>query len=177
LRYSQGSPFYLHNIHMARINNQELKKAFSDATKTQVSEQPNDISNRTVIPVIDITPRHHKIINIAKSASITNATSATVYTTPTDQDFYLTSATLSYIKDATSTSTAIALEVIPKDVANAAVLRFAALTLTAANGNLSQSFVPPILLKRGSNINVTSDTNIANIKAMATVQGYTDDVD
>lgn len=161
---------------MVNINNQEMKKAFSDSTKTQLSDQPNQVDNSRVLTTIDITPRNHKIANVIKGGTLSNATSFTVYTTPTIGDFYLTGAHLTYIKDATSTATTLSLTVVPKDQNVASpLLRFATFTLTAGNDSESISLNPPILLARNSTILVTSDTAVANIKAQGQIVGYVDE--
>jgi len=160
---------------MVTINNSELKKAFSDSTKTQLTEQPNQVDNRNVIPIIDVTPLKHKVCQIVKGATLNNATTATIYTTPTNQDFYLCTAQASYIKDVTSTATSLSIEVTTRDGANAPILRFATFTLTVGQNTGSVTFSPPIMVKRGSSINLASDTNVANIRMQGAITGYLDD--
>lgn len=153
-----------------------MKKAFSDSTKTQLQEQPNEVDNSKVLTTIDVTPRNHKVANVIKGGTLLNATSFTVHTTPVTGDFYLTGAHLTYIKDATSTASTISLTVVPKEQNVATpVLRFATLTLTAGNGSEAMTFSPPILLARNSTILVTSDTAVANIKAQGQIIGYLED--
>lgn len=120
-----------------------------------------------ITPVIPIVPR----INIIKRASALNATSATVYTTPTDKDFYLTNACLSVIKDVTSTSTSSTITAVV-DGTTVNILEIASITLTVQENTVSQKW-DGLKLDRGSNINVTNSTNVANIRASACIQGYT----
>ena len=132
---------------------------------------PNQLAEK-VVPVIDVHPDHNRIANVVVSDILANGTSATLYTTPTDRDFYLTSATLSTIKDATSTSTASAIEITPQVGLATKILSIVGLTLTAQNFSIATSFNCPILLKRGSSINITNSTNVANITSRAAITGY-----
>jgi len=156
---------------MIRINSQEMKKAFSDNTKTQVTEQVNIVDNSKVIPIVDVTPWNNKICDIIKFGVATNSTSTTIYTTPTNQDFYLVSATLSTIKDATSTSTNSGLNVVING-ANSALLSISSLTLTAQSETVSVSLSTPIKVDRGSNITVTNGTNVANATSRGNIAGF-----
>lgn len=158
---------------MVTINSQELKRAFSDSTKSQLVEQPNQIDNRIVIPTIDITPRNHAVVNLVKHGNASNATSSTVFTTDTKKETYVTAAVLSVTKDATATSTVTTIQVIPESTNVAAnLLHITGLTLTAQSDCMSLSFNPPIKLAKGSNVTITNSTNVANVNARATIVGY-----
>lgn len=110
-------------------------------------------------------------ITVIKGNSATNATASTIYTTPTDRDFYLTSATLSVIKDATSTSV---LSSITMYVDGAVVLplKISGITLTPQSESVTISYPFPIRLDRGTIITCTATTNIANIRVDGVITGY-----
>jgi hypothetical protein len=158
----------------AKIYNSNLTKEIVDGAKLQLSQGqiPSELAEK-VIPVMEVNPKLLRIANIVKSTSATNSTSAIIYTTPTDKDFYLTGANISNIKSALSTSTFSAINVILKgaNVSNI-LLNLTGITLTAANGAYSQNFIPPILLKRGSEITITNSTNVAEIKSSGQIIGY-----
>jgi len=176
LRYSQGSPFRHHtHTHMVTINNSEMKAAFSSATKTQVFEQPNQVDNSRVIPIVDVTPRKYKIANFVKRTTLTNASNATIYTTPADKDFYLTSAQLSIIKDVTATSIFTIITAVIGG-ATREILMLPGFTLTVQNQTTSIAYTIPIKLDRNTNIAISHSTNVANITGTACITGYEDEV-
>lgn len=119
-------------------------------------------------PVVEVKK---KWCNVAKTASNTQ-TSATVYTVPSDKDFYLVTATLAVIKDATATSTASALTVTIEGTAST-ILRIPGITLTAQSEAITASFPIPIKVDRGTNITISNTTNVANILEFGTIIGYT----
>lgn len=164
---------------MAQIHNSDLSKELTDGAKIQVSRDavPNQLAEK-VVPVMEVNPKLLKRCKpLVAVSSLSNATSATIFTCDSDRDTYLTSAQLSIIKDATSTSTDISIKVMsPELTTSQSILRIRCLTLTPQNDSISISFPFPMLLKRGSIIAITSDTAVANILASATIQGYIDDV-
>lgn len=156
---------------MIRINSGELKKAFSDNTKTQLAEQVNLVDNSKVIPVVDVTPWNNKSADIVRFNVATNSTTSTIYTTPSNQDFYLTGAVLSTIKDATATSTNSGLNVVINGQ-TLALLSISSLTLTAQNQTVSLSLSVPVKIDRGTNITVTNGTNVANVTSRGNIVGF-----
>jgi len=82
-----------------------------------------------VIPILPIT-------NIIKTANSSTTGSVTLYTTPTDKDFYLTSLQISLIKDATNDNATGTIGFsITVDGVVIVPLGLAVLTLTAQNSN------------------------------------------
>jgi len=120
-----------------------------------------------ITPVMEIFPFNSKIV----SATLLNSASSTIYTTPADKDFYLTSVTLGVTKDGTSTSTFSAVNVIVDGLTNA-VISIPSLTLTAQTGNNSVTFFKPIKLDRNTAITITNSTATANIRSGCTIVGY-----
>lgn len=167
-------PLSVKNHMVAQINNQELKRAFSNSTKTQLVEQPNQVVNSAVTPIIDVTPLNHKIIDIIAANAALNATTATIMTTDTKRVFYIVAATLSVIKDATATS--ISSRVLATiNGAATRILGIEGLTLTPQDRSVSISFPKPIKIDKGVNITVTNTTNVANVTSHAIIYGYYED--
>lgn len=158
---------------MVYIDNTQTKKEIEDAIRgNSVSNlAPTKVSD-TVQLVLPINPKDYRRVNIVKTGLATNATSATIYTTPTDKDFFLTSLALSIIKDVTSTSLRTDIAVVI-DGAAQNLLSICSLTLTAQAQNIAQSYHAPIKIDRGTNITVSNTTNVANITARANLTGYT----
>lgn len=157
---------------MATIYNSNLTRELVDVGKLQTSKDkiPDQIADK-VVPVIDINPKHSRISNICRVTTGANTTSATIYTTPADKDFFIVAAAVTVIKDATSTSPYTQLT-CTIDGAAVQILRIGTLTLTAEQRELSISLNVPIKVDRGTNIVVQNGTNVANITASGSVIGY-----
>lgn len=119
-------------------------------------------------PVIELKPR----INIVRVNSATNSTTATVYNTPSDKDFYLTSCQMSVQCDVTSTATNVATVVTIDGVAGA-LMQIRKITLTPTTATTAQHYNPPIKLDRNTIIQITAQTNVANITVSSAITGYT----
>lgn len=159
---------------MVNINNQELKRAFSDSTKTQLSEQPNQVNNNIVSPVVDVTPNNYKKIDLIKTASASASTNATIHTASTVKDTYICAANLSFIKDASATATRIWIQTTIGGL-TVYILETVTLTLTADSKAISISFPKPIKIDKGALVRVFADTYVANQRIGATIYGYEDD--
>jgi len=160
---------------MTQIYNSDLTKELTEGAKIQVSRDrvPNQLADK-VVPVMEVNPKLLRRVKIVKNVQAANATSATVFTTPTDRDFYLTGYCLSVIKDATSTSTGTSL----RSTIDGAAVRIAeiiGLSLTVQNQTITGSCTPPIKIDRGVTITVNNTTNVANVSSSAEIHGYIDD--
>jgi len=131
-------------------------------------ENTNEVAD-FIQPVKEITPR----INICRNLTSTNSTGGTIYSVPSDKDFYLISASVSVIKDVTSTSgyTRILATI---DGVSQILLSIVGLSLTVQNDVVSIYFGPQgIKIDRGTNITLANNTNVANITGQACIHGYT----
>lgn len=156
------------------IQGNEVESAFSNATsnKAERGEIPQ-VSEKFYIPTIEVNPFLVKIADICKTSSAINATSATIYTTPTDVDFYLTAACLSIIKDNTATSVSSYISFNVNGV-SCSICRIAGLTLTPQNSVVPMDFNQhPIKVDRGAVIAINNSTNVANCSAFGTIVGFT----
>lgn len=123
---------------------------------------------------MEVNPKLLRRINITKSADANNATSATIYTTPTDQDFYLVAAYLATIKDATATSTSERI-LATINGASTNILRFLSFTLTAETRDTQITLPIPVKIDRGTTITVNNGTGNANISTTGGIYGYVDE--
>jgi hypothetical protein len=157
------------------VRNSDALIALRQIAQIQQSNEhtPNVLGDR-IIPIIDITPRKNRIINIVRRGTANNATSGTIYATPAanTQDFYLTSVVLSYIKDATSTATRMFVQATLEDGTTVSVLEMRGITLTAAADGISISFPFPIKILGGTNITVQNDTGTAVVQTTGIITGY-----
>jgi len=159
---------------MVTINNQELKRAFSDSTKTQMLEQPTQVDNSKVIPIIDVTPKNHKTITFSKTATLNDATSSNVFTTDANKETYVTNVEISFAKNATATATSIAI-VGTYNGGTIFLTRLRGITLTANSQSISKEFHVPVKLDKNTLVQITSDTAVSTITAHAVVSGYEED--
>lgn len=134
-------------------------------------DQPGNEVLPYITPTVEVQPR----INILRRVSLTNATAATIYTTPADKDFYLTHVTISMSKDATATVTDSNVFCIVDGV-NRQILEMTSTTLTATTQSMVVSLEHPIKVDRNTAITLTANTAVANHKHAACISGYTVEV-
>ena len=159
---------------MVSIQNTDSITAIRDGARLSISEGfPTQLSN-ICMPVMDMTPDFHRKTNIVRTGTVTNGTTTTIYTTPTDRDFFLASCSLAFIKDVTATATYCSLAAY-FDAVERNILFYPHLATTVQTGSLSQVFIPPLKVDRGTIIRTRVDTNNANESAYGTITGYTVD--
>lgn len=158
---------------MATIHNTDLTKELRDGGKLQQLSDiiPSQLADK-VVPTMEVNPKFFRRTNIIKRAAATNATAATIYTTPADKEFFLTGASLSVIKDATSTSTSTYIQSTDSNGMTFEILDIPSITLTPQSETISVTLANPILLKKGQSITVNNSTNVANINTQAVIYGY-----
>lgn len=128
----------------------------------------------------DVIPNIQPVVNLIRSPNIVrinaalNAASATVFTTPTDRDFFLVNVGLTLIKDVTSTSTFSRVSIVLAGV-RVAILQVDTLSVTAQTAQLAFNLSYPIKIDPGTTILVENGTAVANIDAACTIVGYTTD--
>jgi hypothetical protein len=127
----------------------------------------SDVGNM-LVPVVNI----YNVCDVIVDNLTSGNNSWVVYTTPTGKDFYLTSCSLSMIKDVTATSTYSKIQVVVNGVA-VFLCNIAGITLTPQNDSISCSFPIPIKLDRGSQIRGLNSASTANISVAINIQGYT----
>lgn len=146
----------LSNIKMgAKIYNSNLTQEMVDSAKLQVGNGgiPQELAEK-VIPVMEVNPKLLRITNFVTSANGTGNTNTTVFNASAAKDFYLTSVSLSAVKDATCDMATGNLVVVAVTCQGrtAYLLNLPCLTLTAQQAQLALNFSPPIKIDRGSTI-------------------------
>lgn len=134
---------------------QDAQRIFNTKTNN-ISDEVGDI-----IPVVPVLP----VCRIVRSSA-----SGTVYTTPSDKDFYLTGFSMSFSKDVAATGSVMTLSAIIDGVSQV-LHRFAAITLTAERDSIAIDLSFPIKIDRGTNITIGL-TGTFN-SAPAAIRGYT----
>ena len=115
-----------------------------------------------------------RVCNIVKHQS-GSATTTSIYGTPADKDFYITACMLSVSKDVTATSNSTWIQATLDGVAIKLAL-IAGITLTPQSEVVSISFPNPIKVDRNTGILLNNATNVATLRAEATIMGYTVEV-
>ena len=160
---------------MVRINNSDLTNELRDVAKIQVGADiiPNILSNQ-VVPVIDVNPKHARILNITSGASTSATGASTIYTTPTDKPFYLTTIGFAFIKDVVCDIATGAMTV--KVVINGAsqnIIIIPIITLTAQSGVYQIDLPKPMLLDRGSTVFMSATFGAGVLSRAGYITGYT----
>jgi len=150
------------------VTKDEVVKSITLQTGAQATTIPANLTIRNeVMPVILL----HKFANLHRSAPLTNGTSATLLTTDSDKDFYVTGAYLSVIKDVTSTSVLSSISATVNSYAQR-LLGIAGISLTPQSETISINYSYPLKIDRGTAITLGNSTNVANITANGGIFGF-----
>ena len=160
---------------MATIYNTDLLKTMIDGAGIQISKDvvPNQLAEK-VLPVMETNPNFFKKITVLRETNGTNSVATTIYTTPTDRDFFLCGCSVSFAKDvtATSLSSSITADI---DRVNRVLILLNTLSLTIERGSEVINFIPPVKIDRGASINQNNSTNVGNVYSRGIIWGYLGD--
>lgn len=161
---------------MAYIDNSDTQEELNDAIRGNTISNicPKTISGQ-VIPVININPKDYRVVNIVKDVNTTASGAVTLYTTPADKDFFLTSVTFSVVKDAACSHAGasrlrLAATINGETVGIAGV---ALLNLTAENKTVGYGYSTPIKIDRGTALQSGLTFIAGNYSLYMSLQGYT----
>lgn len=155
---------------MANINNSDLTKALIDGAKINIvtDSVPSQIAEK-VVPVMEVNPDMLRRCNVLKYVAV----AGTIYTAPTNKDFYLSAMTLQGINDAGEPTASNYITITPSGNVATIILRgtLPAVAALASGINVSESLSLsiPIKIERGSNITL----NIGSTTGSASIIGYT----
>lgn len=165
-----------HNL-MATIYNTDLFKEIKDGAKIQqlTDAIPTQLQG-TVVPVMEVNPKLLRRTNFIKSVNRTTSGNATLFTTSSDVDTFITAVQLAFIQDATcdgAIGTPARLSVVIGGVSTV-IIDLPALTLTACADATAVTFPHPLKIDRGSTMTLGGSTYTAGLKVrVATVYGFT----
>lgn len=160
---------------MAIIRRGTIVKDTIDALKLQVGNvMPDQTSDKFVLTYDFLNTR--VIDEIYKTSnSAVSGSSATIYTTPSDGDFYLCGVTANLVKDATN-DRATGRWTINATLANGEAIELVALpylVTTACDKNIFLTFDKPIKLARNTTITMGIFTYTAGLSSRtASIWGY-----
>lgn len=151
--------------------NADVKQEIINALKLQTA-LGDDI--KEPIPVIEVNPKLTKEV-LNAHALLSNGTQGTILTASSTKDRYITSASLSFIKDAGNTSTFSDIRVTQKGKTTY-ILEAAHLTTTAQNGTLCMVFQHPIRIDPNTIVYVETAVGDANIRIAASITYYEEEI-
>lgn len=111
--------------------------------------------------------------DIVRTASRTASGSVSIYTTPTDKDFYLCSVALTYGADAACDNTFVTLNGSVDGIGTVNFLTLAKPSLVAGAQSTSLSFPKPIKVQRGTPIQITSTFGAGACTFQGQITGFT----
>lgn len=154
---------------MATVTRTSILNKMQDLAGLQTAAEaiPNQLSN-TIAPVLDIAP---KFTTIVKASSLATSAPATIYTTPTNKDFYLTFLSLSVSKDAACDGVDYYITIYI-DGAAIRFPRMAMQTLTASSMTREISFAYPIKVDRGTAIQISGAFTVGTQQRNAEICGF-----
>lgn len=148
---------------MSKHNNPSISERARRIFNTQLNQEISNEVLDYITPVVNITPK----CDIVRS----NVQTATLYVTPTDKDFYLTSAYCEAGFSGNGQSTTFISLVINGVTQKIVQLKVTNLATTTANDSVSVNPIFPVKVDRGTNI----ELNVSNWGAGGII-GYTEEV-
>jgi len=137
---------------MENIINDETVREVSRILGNPVQNKPL-LDTSKIMLVAETNPKLTKYANVTSRASSTATGNTTLYTTPTDRDFYLTDINISISKNVTNDITACYVNVTPQEYPALRIIDLALQPLTATDSiNIQKSLTFPIKLQRGTTI-------------------------
>ncbi len=160
---------------MATIYNSDLSKELQAGAKIQqnVDVIPNQLAEK-VVPVMEVNPKFFRLTNVYKQVSFTASAGGTVYSTPADKSFYLTSITLQNLSDVNADNTFFQFQFYPEGMAGVILARYKP-TFTAYNDYIQIYFDIPIKMARDVTLTASSTFTVGTSRTTATITGYTVD--
>jgi hypothetical protein len=164
---------------MAKIYNSDVTKGLAQNAGIQqnVDKTPNELAEK-IVPTFETNPELLRRTNIIKfGGTITAVTNVTLYTTPTNQDFYLTGFFISIMKDAVSdlpTGDAGSITAI----VNGETIRLVTLYSIALTAESKQQYIQlkhPLKIDRNTNIVLSRGTTGGTVGVYiktGTIYGY-----
>ena len=124
----------------------------------------------SVVPVIEVGSNNEEVEVMAANSRTTSGVSA-VYTTPDDQDFYLTGWVFGYSADAACDGEIYELEITFEGAAKD-VVQVRKLPLNGQYETFAKDLTCPIKLDRGTEIKIRQTFTLGNSYIYCNVTGY-----
>ncbi len=158
-----------------QIQNPRATEVIREEAGLTLSEGFPQTLSSNIIPIIDMTPSFHAVVNIANTASSTTTGAITILNPVNEGDLYITGAHIALVKDAACdmASGRVTLAATINGVVRS-ILSIPVLTLTAQQQSLSISFVRPIKVDKGTSVTLLTNSFAAgNLIRSGGIVGYT----
>jgi len=154
---------------MAKVTRSSILLEAQNLAGTQSAAEaiPNQMAN-VIQPTLELNPR---FANILRSDAGTVSGSRTLYTTPLDKDFYVTSAQLSNQRSVASDQTVVELTCYVGGAIRR-ILAIPNLATTAGEVSITISFPYPLKVDRGTNILHTCSFTAGASTRYAIITGF-----
>lgn len=162
---------------MINNNNQEIKKEMLDIFRLfrfGPEDMPSKISEQ-IIPVVDVNPKHSRIVNVIKGGQSNSTGTITILTVPAGKAFYLTGFTIQVDKDAACDNTDVALSTT-LDGATVYLAYTRVATLTASSKVISRDLSCPVKVDAGNSISLTGAFTAGVLTRGYSILGYYIDI-
>jgi len=158
---------------MVKHNNMSIPERLLRIFKWKGGENMENEVSPFIQPVISVEP----YTNIIATGGNAATAAVTVYTTPTDRDFFLHSIHLSYEKNATADNTEVYVSVTLANKLTAVnLIDIATLSLTASRDTQVIVFPKPLLLARGTGIGLYGTFSVGALIKTAQITGFTEEL-
>jgi len=156
------------------LNKDVLDRIIKELGLQSLAEKlPLDLMT-TIQPVLISNPE--RIVNVTRAIFKVTSGASTIFTTPTDRDFFLTYATLNVMADATADSTEYGMDIELASGLGENVIEMNKLSLTAFQNSEGITFNPPVKLSRGSPIRIVQSFSVGASVIGGYIGGYTVDI-
>jgi hypothetical protein len=152
--------------------NSEVTRELVRAGKLQ-GESTDKILD-TIQPTLELNPRITRRCEIVRGASRTTSGTSTIYTTPSDTDFYLTGISLNAAADVASDTVNFYASIVILG-ATRVIIELRKITLTAYAGSSCFTFPFPIKVDRNSSITFTINSTVGSSSLACSIVGYVDE--
>jgi hypothetical protein len=152
---------------MVDINNSEYVNGMTTELGLQSLQGLPTSLNPNVQPVFEI---RRKFTDIMIHGASTTTTGITLYTTPTNQDFYLTFLSAAYIKDVVCDNTAVYVQFYVNGAARQII--FPVYPTQAGTAMKDITFSSPIKLQRGTAVTMSGSFGAGTLTKVVTIAGY-----
>lgn len=157
---------------MAEITRSSILQSIADQLAIQqgVNATPRQLGT-VISPTFEVGPKYATIVR--NGSSVVTGT-LSLYTTPLDKDFFITSITHLVKKDVTCDTATGEISTIGVAVGgvNRKLSQFNSITLTADTYLYQQTFPYPIKVDRGAGINLTGAFGAGVMVKAATITGF-----
>lgn len=163
-------------MNIGNVNDTQNKEIVNNLIDGLKLNPITDAIPRQVIATIQPTYEAQKTrCNVLRTGGIvTSSGNTTIYTTPSDKDFYLTSLFYSYTKDAAHNGTSSSVIATTEGTARYLATKFH-VTGVVENDFIVIEFPTPVKIDRGTTIYMSGTFGAGTMSRIGTISGFTEE--